>query len=76
MQNVPRLSETHLRSILMDGDCKGCASYHSCDLVWNNTFKACPCRVCIIKGICYEICDGFSEYYKGIFSFEPQEKVP
>jgi hypothetical protein len=33
----------------------------------------CPCRVCLLKPVCLEICDKLNEYHTLIFGFDHEE---
>jgi len=58
----------------MSGECKGCHLYYGKK---GNPSKClvralpyvdvdeCPCRICLVKGICNDTCEDFSEYLKG-----------
>jgi hypothetical protein len=45
--------------------CKGCIfhEYASCLLINLRESKRCPCRICIIKGICSQHCKERKEIY-------------
>jgi len=46
-------------------DCNGCASqslYNGCCIISISQQKNCPCRDCLIKGMCIEGCEEFKEY--------------
>lgn len=53
---------------IMESECKGCKSYDEKEycrfgIIQNieNT-KGCPCRTCLIKVVCNDLCDEFLEY--------------
>lgn len=57
----------------MDGDCNGCMITHVCDFVMNNTTEDCPCKLCLVKMVCFETCPEFGERYKEIMGFYPSK---
>jgi len=49
-------------------ECDGCmVTDYGCSLPsyfqMNNRTNYCPCQVCLLKGICEDICDSFTQYY-------------
>jgi hypothetical protein len=59
--------------------CKGChlelsSSYYICEIYSSELFKnvteECPCRECLIKGVCENACKVFIDYlYKGVSTY-------
>ena len=46
-------------------DCKGCDIAPNCT-VNDDKAEICPCRICIVKGLCEEACDDYHEWRKHI----------
>ncbi len=47
--------------------CKGCriVDINFCkDLIIESKIKDCPCRICLIKGVCDKSCEEFSQWQK------------
>lgn len=49
------------------GSCYGCDIYadNFCSSISHfnrGDIKECPCRVCLIKGICKEVCEAYDEF--------------
>lgn len=49
-----------------ESECEGCRSYEGyCKFgIIQNIAKTngCPCRTCLVKGICNDLCDDFMDY--------------
>lgn len=52
-------------------ECKSCFTMHYCDLIKMGNINECPCMTCILKSICYETCEKFSDKYESIIGFKP-----
>jgi hypothetical protein len=50
-------------------DCKGCLDHSTCVFIAQGycAITECPCRICIIKVTCTEICDDLKRHYNKIF---------
>ena len=56
----------------MDGNgCKHCATSYYCDLIQMGSTDGCPCKTCLVKMLCMETCDDFSEIYEQKIGFPP-----
>jgi hypothetical protein len=46
-------------------NCKGCTTKNTCDntnFITEGARIKCPCKVCLIKGICNSICGNFNNF--------------
>ena len=46
-------------------ECKGCHIYmeHSCSFTQAKDVDNCPCKICLIKGVCNIGCEEYKNYY-------------
>ncbi len=44
----------------MDDGCKGCFDTMNGCIVTNSKIDTCPCRKCLIKGVCQNQCNDFA----------------
>jgi hypothetical protein len=50
----------------MDNKCKGCYdTIHGCIVIYSK-IDTCPCRKCLIKGVCQDDCNKFVSNQVGI----------
>ena len=48
--------------------CKGCADESACTIQLKGSvaINECPCRDCLIKGICQKVCEDLQKHYEEI----------
>jgi len=46
-------------------ECKGCHIYmdHECFFTGIKDVDKCPCKICLIKGVCHIACEEYTKYY-------------
>jgi hypothetical protein len=48
-------------------DCKGCYTYtnaySTCPSRLRNRSDGCPCRICLIKGVCGTFCEEYESFF-------------
>jgi len=42
--------------------CHGCADYNACILAEERSKNKCPCSNCLLKGICENLCEEFTNF--------------
>ncbi len=51
-------------------DCKGCATIIICNFKQID-YDKCPCRICIVKGMCIVTCDDFLIFTNQLHLIKP-----
>lgn len=56
-------------------NCKGCFTHtyahNSCPQRFANRFDKCPCRICLVKGVCDDPCEEYEAFSDAPYKIGP-----